>query len=584
MPSFSQGASPRKQNRQHPPTIPLPQSGAKGPANESDAWRIDEVIGHCVRGGKDFQRCLESILKAAMAFTSAEMGSLLQLDREAGVLKVLAHHGLDSSMLEWLASLRLEESSKCGLPVHGGARIVVEDVALSDAVNMPGFAGALLQAGIRAFQSTPLVSTKGTVVGVVSTYFPQPNRPTTRALRPLDMLASQAADYMERVQAERELEHRTELLEALLEKAPLGVCVVDSAFRIRHTNPAAVQILGEALHPIGLNFEELMHRVWNREYADAILHKCRRTLQSGGYGTMPEVQARRTGRPELEYYEWRIHRIALPEDEDGIVCYFRDISTRVRAQLKIHEQEERMRRVVKLAAAGQIASSLAHEINNPLAAVTNALYLLGEHANLSPGAKELVVTATAELTRVSRIVRQSLSYYRTGAIVSEVDLTSVVEERLSAVADKIAATGITVRKRTFVSAHMMGFAEEIRQVIDNLLTNALEAMPAGGQLTVGVSMSRTWSHRNQPGVRLTVADTGFGIPRQHIRHTFDAFFTTKSEGGRGLGLWVVRGIVGKHGGTLSIRSRDTKGRSGTAVSIVWPLALSSHMSRPRAVA
>lgn len=585
MPSFSQGPSPSKETRPLCPAIPLPRGEVMGniPAIENEVWRIYEAIGQCVRG-KDFQKCLETILKAAMAITSAAMGSLLQLEREAGVLKVLAHHGVDASIVEWLASLRLEEAPRCGLPVRNGARIVVEDVALSDVVAMPGFAGALLQAGIRAFQATPLVSSTGAVVGVLCTYFPNPDRPTAHELRPLDLLAMQAADYMERVQAERESAQRTELLDAILEMVPLGVCVVDSSLAIRHANSAALQIFGEAPALAGLNFEELMHRVWNREYADAILNKFRRALQSGGQVNIPEIEASRTGRREPEFYEWRMHRIALPEDEDAIVSYFRDISGRVRAQWKIHEQEERLRRVVKLAAAGQIASSLAHEINNPLAAVTNALYLLGEHARLNPVAKGLVATATAELGRVSRIVRQSLSYYRAGAVVSELDLTGVVEERLAVFADKIASADITVRKRTMVPARMMGFAEEIRQVIDNLLLNALEAMPAGGQLTVGVSRSRTWSNQQQPGIRLTIADTGLGIPRQNIRHIFDAFFTTKSEGGRGLGLWVVHGIVGKHDGTLSIRSRETQGQSGTVVSIVWPLTLSAHINRPEAVA
>lgn len=579
MPPVSQGSSPRRANRQQHPPDPLDRidRAEPVPTYESEAWRVYEVIGDCVRAGNDFRVCLDSILRAAMAITSAKMGSLLQLDREAGVLKILAHHGIDASILEGFESLSLEESSKCGLPVRSGKRTVVEDVALSDVVNMPGLAGALLHAGIRAFQSTPLVSTSGTLVGVISTYFAHPHLPAARELKLLDLLARQTADYMERVQAERELEYRTGLAEALLEKAPWGICLVDASFSVRHANPAAMQIFGEASPLTGRNFEELMRTVWNREYADAILHKCRRTLQSGGQGNIPEERASRAGRRELEYYEWRMHRIGLPNGEDGIVCYFRDISNRVRAQAKIHDQEERLRRVVKLAAAGQIASSLAHEINNPLTAVTNALYLLGEHASLGPAAKELVLTATAELTRVSRIVKQSLSYYRSGAVVSELDLTSVLEERLSVFAEKFAAAGITVQKRTIPTARLTGFAEEIRQVMDNLLINALEAMPMGGQLTVSVTMSRTWSNHNQVGIRLTVADTGSGIPRQNIQRIFDAFFTTKSEGGRGLGLWVVRGIVGKHDGTLSIRSCDTKGRNGTVVSIVLPLTIAGHV-------
>lgn len=575
---ISQGHSPRGSRGQQPLPHPLASNNASEfpPARESEAWRVHEVIGDCVRAGNDSQQCLQSILDAAMAVTGAEMGSVLQLDRDTGVFKVLAHHGIESSILEEFQLLSLNELSKCGLAVRSGERTVVDDVALSDAVSMPGMTGALLNAGIRAFQSTPMVSTSGTLWGVVSTYFSHPHRPAVRELRPLDLLARQAADYLERVQEERELEDRKELLEALLERAPLGVCVVDSSLCIRHANPAAMQFFGEASPLAGRNFAELMHAVWNPEYADAILHRCRRTLQGGGQGNIPQERANRAGHIEPEYHEWRVHRITLSDGEEGIVCYFRDISTRVRTHLKNHEQEERLRRVVKLAAAGQIASSLAHEINNPLTAVTNALYLLSEHASLSPAAKELVVTATGELTRVSRIVRQSLSYYRSGAVVSEVDLVNLLEQRLSGLAEKCAAAGIAVVKKTIPKASMAGFADEICQVIDNLLMNAVEAMPAGGRLTAGVTMSRTWSNHNQMGIRLTIADTGLGIPRENLQSIFNAFFTTKPEGGRGLGLWVVRGIVGKHEGTLSIRSRETKGRSGTVVSIVWPLSIPGH--------
>ena len=229
-----------------------------------------------------------------------------------------------------------------------------------------------------------------------------------------------------------------------------------------------------------------------------------------------------------------------------------------------------MSRVEKLAAAGQLAASMAHEINNPLSAVTNALYLLEQDPNLDTFAHDIAATASSELARVSRIVKQNLSYYRVGAIARELNLAGLVGESLQVFREKFERAGVELKLNLRNGRPVLGFSDEIRQVIDNLLSNAVEAMPKGGRLTVSVRDSFDWNHRQRKGVRLTIADSGYGIPKNARSRIFEPFFTTKAEKGNGLGLWVLQGIVSKHEGSLSIRSSDSKGRSGTLVSVFLP--------------
>lgn len=236
----------------------------------------------------------------------------------------------------------------------------------------------------------------------------------------------------------------------------------------------------------------------------------------------------------------------------------------------IRIQEERLRKVEKLAAAGQLAASLAHEINNPLASVTNTLYILQNFSSLPVDANELVATASSELARVSRIVKQSLSYYRVDKAPKEIDLAEIVRESLRIFEEKFRKAALTVSS----SIHpltILGFGDEIRQAIDNLLLNAIEATPRGGRLAVSLRWSRNRKDPREPGVaRLTIADSGSGIPKDQLPRLFEPFFTTKAEKGNGLGLWVVRGIVAKHEGSIRIRSSTESSHTGTVISILWP--------------
>ena len=247
----------------------------------------------------------------------------------------------------------------------------------------------------------------------------------------------------------------------------------------------------------------------------------------------------------------------------------RDITERRQA-------EERLRRTEKIAAAGQLAASLAHEINNPLSSVTNALYLLNHNKSLTQDAKTLVEIANAELSRMTRIVKQSLSYYRTGSVARKVNISTAVQESLEVFSARLERKGTKLHKLTEPSCWVVGFPDEIRQTIDNLLVNAMEALPQAGRIGVSVRNVHEWRNGNRTGVRLTVADSGIGMSKAIRSRVFEPFFTTKNEKGTGLGLWVVRGIVAKHEGRIRVRSSDTPGKSGTAVSIFWPSPSEEH--------
>jgi signal transduction histidine kinase len=240
------------------------------------------------------------------------------------------------------------------------------------------------------------------------------------------------------------------------------------------------------------------------------------------------------------------------------------------AEAAAREQEQRLQKAEKIAAAGQLAASMAHEINNPLSSVTNALFLIKQDSSLNELARSLVTTAATELARVSRIVKQSLSYYHVETIPHELDLSNIVKESLQIFSDKLQRAGIELNSRLHDGTSLVGFPDEIRQVIDNLLVNSLEAMPHGGRLSIAVHESCDWRHRSVKGVRLTIGDSGCGIPKQNHSRIFEPFFTTKFEKGTGLGMWVLQGIISKHEGSMKIRSSDAKERSGTVVSVFLP--------------
>ncbi len=234
------------------------------------------------------------------------------------------------------------------------------------------------------------------------------------------------------------------------------------------------------------------------------------------------------------------------------------------------QSEEAIRRSEKLATAGRLAASIAHEINNPLEAVINLLYLARHD---STHAVEYLTQAEQEVGRVARLAQQTLGFVRDTSSPGSMDPATIMDEILQLYSRKLDGRKIHVTRRYRDRCRVSGHSGELRQLLANLLVIAVEAMPTGGSLHVRVAAGRNWSD-GRDGVRITVADNGSGISRKNLRQIFEPFFTTKKDTGTGLGLWVSHGIVQKHGGSIRVRSRadgrETGRSTGTVFSIFIP--------------
>jgi signal transduction histidine kinase len=230
--------------------------------------------------------------------------------------------------------------------------------------------------------------------------------------------------------------------------------------------------------------------------------------------------------------------------------------------------EEALRHAEKLASTGRLAATIAHEINNPLEAISNAIYLA--RSSSSSEIPLYLKVADEELARVAQITKQTLGFYRETATPGVVRLSSVLDELLTLYRRKLEAKNLTVIKQYRSELEIWGLEGELRQVFANQIANAIYAMPKDGSLTIKIRRSKSWSNGQCPGTAVTLADTGSGISQESLTKIFDPFFTTKQDVGNGLGLWITHDIVTRHGGSIRARSKTHPGASGTIFTTFLP--------------
>jgi signal transduction histidine kinase len=245
--------------------------------------------------------------------------------------------------------------------------------------------------------------------------------------------------------------------------------------------------------------------------------------------------------------------------------------------------QDALRRSEKLAVTGRLAASIAHEINNPLEAVTNLLFLMRSTED-SAQAHKYLAAADQELARVAEITRQTLRFYREPSHPVDTEVAAVLRSVLVLYHSRLTAAGVAVQLEIEApNATILASPGELRQVIANIIGNAIDAMRHGGRLRVRVSEDR---NPNQlPRLRLTIADTGTGIPEKLLPTIFEPFVTTKGETGTGLGLWVTGEILRRNRWNVRVRSRCGSGDTGTVFSITMPLtSVSASLTAEAAVA
>lgn len=268
------------------------------------------------------------------------------------------------------------------------------------------------------------------------------------------------------------------------------------------------------------------------------------------------------------YIPTEIHQIHASGVADPVQRLLESMAENTRLRRQLDEERQALRRTEKLAAAGQMAATVAHEINNPLESVTNLWYLINQESNLSPAGRSFVEMMGKELARVSHITKQTLEFYKVGASKDRVDPAEIVQDSMQLLSQRAQAQGCAIAINDRAKNGVFGFANELRQLFLNLLTNALEA--GSSKISIRVSDGRDWKIPTRRGVRITIADNAHGIPKAALSHVFEPFFTTKETKGTGLGLWVSNGIVRKHDGAVSMRTSTNIGSRGTAFSIFLP--------------
>jgi len=219
---------------------------------------------------------------------------------------------------------------------------------------------------------------------------------------------------------------------------------------------------------------------------------------------------------------------------------------------------------------GQLAASVAHEVNNPLAALLNILYMIESEATFTAQGRSYMKLAREEVLRISQIAHDAMDRIRDTAAPRESNVPALLGELLAFYHSRFESRGISILTRYCADGDLAVYAGPLRQVISNLLLNAADAMPEGGRLHARVSAAQEWAGAKRLGLRLTIADTGYGIPPDKLSKVFVPFFTTKGERGSGLGMSLIKDIVQKHSGVLRVRSSTKPGHSGSIFSIFLP--------------
>lgn len=248
----------------------------------------------------------------------------------------------------------------------------------------------------------------------------------------------------------------------------------------------------------------------------------------------------------------------------GVASISRDISQQKKVEKALHTSE-------RLASVGRLAATIAHEINNPLEAVTNLVFL-AQNCMEDPEGKMFLGQAQQELARVALLTKQTLGFYRENKGARELTLQELVIPLVSVFSARARNKQIAIETEFRQNPTLMGVPGEIRQLFANLLNNSIDAVNDRGRIFIRVSQTRARNGTDREGVRLTVCDNGPGIPIEVQKKLFEPFFTTKRDVGTGLGLWVSSNILRNHEGNIRVRSSTKRGRSWTVFSVFLPIA------------
>ena len=450
---------------------------------------------------------------------------------------LIAEEALNPAAVEKLSQYLYNQPSWSDLPIlvlTGGGKETRRSSQL-DAERLPLGSPVLLERPIRT--STLVSSVKAAL------------RARTRQYEIRDVLS--------------ELAEERELLEAMLDSLPVGIVFAKASGQIVRGNRRLETIVRHPLLPTNM----ASHRQWvafhpDGRQVDAHEFPLQRAIETG-LSVPTEEYLYQRGDGTRAWVSLTASPVTSESGEvTGGVVVIADIDQQKRAEAALIQNE-------KLAAVGRLAASISHEINNPLEAVTNLLYLARQDKQISSQVKDFLDLADQELARVSQIVSHTLQFHRQATKPRVITVEKLLEPTLGLYTGRLINANIALEPQHKPTEPITCYDGEIRQVLNNLVGNAIESMKLGGRLLVRSHAATSWN-TGAHGVRITIADTGHGMEAAVAARVFEAFYTTKGINGTGLGLWISKGIVDKHHGCIHVKSSTSLAHSGTVFTLFLP--------------
>ncbi len=378
--------------------------------------------------------------------------------------------------------------------------------------------------------------------------------------RQLQLAESERKLAEERTRATEELRYRDNVLQVALKASGMGLWVWDLEHEVVHRSDEVYRMVGCEPGAFGSEPEEWLRFVVAEDVP--ALDEAFEKVRSEGADYHMQYRVRWADGS----LHWLESQGKCEKDVQGKVTrifgVMADITRRKQA-------DEALLRAEKLAVAGRLAASVAHEINNPMEAVANMLYLISTTASLED-ARVQAKGALDELMRIALVAQSTLKFHREIGTPKDTLLSEVMESVLAMFRGKLQAMEIEVETRVDRERPIRCMLSETQQIFANLIANAIEAMEQDGRLVIRIRPSRDWRDGNTRGMRVTICDTGAGVDRATASRMFEPFFTTKTETGTGLGLWVVAQLLERHHGSVRVWSSQREGASGTAFSVFLP--------------
>lgn len=373
----------------------------------------------------------------------------------------------------------------------------------------------------------------------------------------------------DRDRTQEALERSEKRFRRLVDKASVGINIGTATGELTYLNHTLLDLLGYTEDEVREG-EVRWDQLTPAKYAEADRQALQELERYGFAHPYEKLYTAKDGRLiPVQLGAVLIPALDESSDREDIAVFFTDLTRQKKAEAALLQAE-------KVHAVGRLASVISHEINNPLEAITNILYIVRSLPNLPQEATDYLHLADRELARVSHAAAQALSFHRISTSALTVSPDRLLDEVVSLYKGRLDNYKIAIQRRYAPGLELTCFEGDIRRVLNNIVINAMTAMLTGGKLQLRIRAATRWS-TGQRGIRFTIADSGAGIVPEARDRIFEAFFTTRGIHGTGLGLWIACRIVHKHRGY--VRARNCLGPGTGAIFELWlpfDLAASAH--------